>query len=76
MEIEMDLKPGTRIETLGFPAIGGFGAVALERATIKRWNEKISGPRAAVPGYHRVKFASDGGEILMCESSFRVVDNR
>lgn len=68
------LKPGTRIELHGTPAMGGFGAVAPERATIARWCA-ISGPREDVPGYHAVKF-SDGGKMLVHESQFRIIDNR
>jgi hypothetical protein len=68
------VKAGTRIETNGCPAMGGFGAVNGERAIIVR-------PRAENlplpgPGWHIVKFDRDGGELCMHESSFRIIDNR
>lgn len=67
------ITPGTRVETFGTPAIGGFPAVVPERLTICR-------PRAENlplpgPGWHIVKFDS-GGKLCMHESRFRVIDNR
>lgn len=70
----MDLSPGTRIETKGFPAFAGFPGVAPERARIGRWLSYM-GPRSAIPGYHPVKF-EDGRTLMLHETSFRVVDNR
>lgn len=66
-------KPGTRCETLGFPAMGGFPAVAPERLVICR------PPKSALPlpgpGWHVVQFAG-GGKLCAHESRFRVIDNR
>jgi hypothetical protein len=67
------LKPGTRIEFHGTPAMGGFPAVPPEQA-------KIARPRAENlplpgPGWHVVTF-SDGGKLCAHVSRFRVIDNR
>lgn len=67
------LRPGTRIETEGCPAMGGFGAVPPEPAVIvkpRAQNLPIPGP-----GYHLVKFA-DGARLFVHQTGFRVVDNR
>ena len=69
-----DIKPNTKIELHGTPAVAGFPGVAPEMATVIRWR-KCSGPREAIPGYHAVKF-SDGGILLVHENRFRVIDNR
>jgi len=68
------LKPGTRIELHGRPAVPSFGfpGVAPERATIVK-PRKVNLPMR--PGYHLVQFA-DGGKLCVHESGFRVVDNR
>jgi hypothetical protein len=71
----MTLRAGTRIELRGTPAMGSFPGVMPEMAAIARWNEKVSGARDALPGYHVVKF-SDGGCLLVHETRFRVIDNR
>jgi len=73
------LKPGTRIELNGTPAMGGFPGVSPEQAVIGRWT-KVNGPikNHVSPnngGWHVVKF-SDGGGLLVHESRFRVTDNR
>jgi len=68
----MDLKPGTRCETIGTPAIGGFPAVHPERLMIcrpRKENLPLPGP-----GWHIVKF-EDGGKLCMYESRFRVTSN-
>jgi hypothetical protein len=64
----MPLRPGTRIELHGAPALG----VAPEAAKIGRWAAS-NGPR--MDGWHIVKFA-DGGALCMNESRFRITDNR
>lgn len=74
------LKAGTRIETKGFPALGGFPAVSPEKATIARWRKAYDdggGPNMVRgnPGWHAVKF-DDGGILMTHESRFRVIDNR
>ena len=74
------LKPGTRIELKGTPAIGGFSAVPPQRATICRWTS-ISGPIANhinpnSGGWHVVRFDNGEGKLLAHESRFRVIDNR
>jgi len=77
--IRQTLKAGTRIETNGFPAVGGFLAVPPEQGRICRWTA-INGPiknhlSPTNGGWHIVEFA-DGGKICMHESRFRVIDNR
>lgn len=66
------MKPGTIIEMLGTPAMGGFPAVQPERAIIAPWR-KVSGPR--MEGWHTVKFSS-GYCLLVHEGAFRIIDNR
>jgi hypothetical protein len=69
----MTLRPGTRCETHGTPAMGGFPAVPSEPLTIcKPRAENLPLPG---PGWHIVRYA-DGGKACMHESRFRVVDNR
>lgn len=65
-------KFGTRIETLGFPAIGGYPAVEPEQLTIVK---PRAGERVPGPGWHIVRF-SHGGKLCMHESRLRVVSNR
>lgn len=65
------LKPGTRIEMNGSPAIDGFLAVPPEQAKIARWC-KDSGPRENMPGWHIVRFAN-GARLCVHESRFRVI---
>lgn len=67
------LKAGTRIELHGTPACGGFPSVPPEKATIGRWNTRRNGPTN--PGWHLVRF-DDGGQLIVHESRFRVIDNR
>ena len=67
----MTLKAGTRIEVSG---ISLDWQRTWEAAEIARWNEKVSGPRDKMPGWHIVKFAG-GGTLCVHESRFRVVDN-
>lgn len=67
------MKRGTRIETIGCPAMGNFPAVTPERATILRPYDKAD---ARLAGYYLVRFESDGGRLGMHESSFRVIGNR
>ncbi len=68
------LKSGTVIELHGTPSLGGFPAVAPERATVCLWVERINGPRAdpRMDGYHVVRF-QDGGRLCVHESRFDVV---
>lgn len=68
------LKTGTRIELYGTPAFPGFPGVAPEQAKIGRWTAR-NGDRNRLPGYHLVVF-SNGGRLLVHETSFRVIDNR
>lgn len=72
------IKAGTRIETIGTPACGGFPGVAPEMATIARWSA-VNGPVKnhvrSNGGWHIVKYAS-GGKLCVHESGFRVIDNR
>ena len=70
----MTIAHGTRVETNGFPSIGGFAAVAPETARIVRWRPKVNGER--MEGWHIIKFDCDGGMLCMHESRFRVIDNR
>lgn len=66
------LKPGTRIEMNGFPAVGGFAAVAPEMATIAQpRKEELPLPE----GWHIVKFAG-GGKLCVHETSFRVIEEK
>jgi hypothetical protein len=67
----MTLKHGTRIETHGFPAFGGYPAVEPEQLTVvkPRADEAVPGP-----GWHIVRFAN-GGKLCMHESRFRVISN-
>jgi hypothetical protein len=69
------MKPGTRIETNGCPSMGGFPAVAGERAKICR-PRKGEGTPPGLTGWHIIQFESDGGRLCMHETRFRVVDNR
>jgi hypothetical protein len=57
------MKQNTRVNVLGFDFAGNQTA---EPATVLRWH-KQSGPREALPGYHRVRFA-DGGVLLVHEN--------
>ena len=67
------LKPGTKIEFFGTPAMGFFHAVAPERAVIcKPRKENLPSPG---PGWYVVKFDA-GGKLYAHESRFRVIDNR
>lgn len=74
------LPTGTRIELNGTPAMGGFPAVAPEKATIGRWSRScddgtgINNIRGR-NGWHIVRF-SDGARLMCHESGFRVIDNR
>ena len=70
-----NIKAGTRIEFFGMSAMGGFSAVAPERATIVKWRDSINGPRSEWAGWHIVRFA-DGGKLCAHENRFRIVDNR
>ncbi len=69
----MTIKSGTRIEVSG---TGLDWQPTWEAARIMRWSEKLSGPRANVPGFHKVKFDADGAILLVHETRFRVTDNR
>jgi hypothetical protein len=74
------LKAGTRIELKGTPALGGFSAVAPQRATVCRWTS-ISGPirnhiNPTSGGWHVVKFDNGESRLLCHETRFRVIDNR
>jgi hypothetical protein len=78
--MKQTIKAGTRIEFYGTPAMGGFPAVAPERATIARWRKSnddgtgINHVRGN-PKWHVVQF-DDGGRLMAHESRFRIVDNR
>lgn len=68
-----DLKPGTRIETNGFPGGAGFMPVAPERLTIckpRRKNLPLPGPDWYIVQHE------DGGRMCMHRSRFRVIDNQ
>lgn len=69
----MYLRPGTRIELHGTPAMGSFSEVKPEQAKIGQWRKSVSGER--MPGWHIVRF-NDGGALCVHESRFRVIDNR
>ena len=69
------MRPGTKIELHGTPAISGFPAVSPEIAIIVRWNVRINGPRETMPGWHIVRFAG-GDKSCIHETRFRVIDNR
>jgi hypothetical protein len=82
MEIAMTLKPGTRIETRGTPACGGFPAVQPEPGIIRKpRRESLPLPG---PGWYVVHLSPDqplyprgiGARLCMHESSFRVISNR
>jgi hypothetical protein len=66
------LRPRTRIETLGTPAMGGFAAVPPEPGIIckPRRGEGTPGP-----DWHLVAF-DDGARLCLHETRFRVVSNR
>lgn len=78
--MKQSLKTGTRIETKGLPAMGGFPGVAPERGTICRW-KKVNGEHVnrvregGETGWHIVRL--DGcNPLCMHENGFRVIDNR
>ena len=64
------MKPGTKIQ---FERIVDLsGRKVTETATIRRWT-KAMGNRSDLPsGYHPVRF-SDGGSLMMHESTFTVL---
>lgn len=64
----MTLKRGTRIEAHGTPAFG----VSPETAKIVRRRPDCPGPG----DWYNVRFDSDGGQLCLHESHFRVIDNR
>ncbi len=68
------MKYGTRAETKGCPAMGGFPAVAPEAITICK-PRKGEGTPKGLDGWHIIEFA-DGGRACMHETSFRLIDNR
>lgn len=65
----MKIKPGTRIRFFGCGRIDATD----EYATVKRWDRRTNGPREDVPGYHRVRFDGDDGDLLAHESRFEIV---
>lgn len=68
------MKYGTRAETIGTPAMGGFPGVAPEAITLVK-PRKGEGTPAGLTGWHIIQFA-DGGRLCMHETGFRVIDNR
>ena len=59
-----NLKAGTRVLITGHD---WNGETTYEPATILRWH-RVSGPREAMPGYHRIRFDADGGVLLAHEN--------
>lgn len=68
------INHGTRAQTFGTPAMGGFPGVEPEAITICRPRKGEGTPEGLV-GWHIVQF-DDGGRLCMHESNFRIVDNR
>jgi hypothetical protein len=64
------MKPGTRIEVLGFDI---NNQEVWEPAKIGRLNRKHSTP---IPGFEPVTFDLDGARLMVHVNRFRVVDNR
>lgn len=68
----MTAKPGTRIETLGLSAMGGFPGVQPEAGVI------VKPRRVNLPmpnGYQLVRLVADGGQLLIHENGFRIISN-
>ena len=69
MAATQTIKAGTRIRFYGRGRIDATD----ELGTVKRWDVRINGPRENVPGYHRVRFDGDNGDLLVHEGGFEVV---
>lgn len=62
------MKTGTRVEV-------GLGLGQTETGVILRWS-KVMGKPENIPGFHPVRFDSDGAKLMVHESGMRVIDNR